>query len=115
MDNLLATAISAASVLIAVLALTYSVQQVHLMQRQNLLPIALDFFREARTPEWFVARDWVLKYLAAECLPRFWGVGPPRADRGQGRAQHRHPIVSHAVNASRRASCGGSRRAVGHG
>jgi hypothetical protein len=44
---------------------------VHLMQRQNLLPIALDFFREARTPEWFVARDWVLKHLAAECLPDF--------------------------------------------
>jgi len=35
-------------VLIAVVALVYSARQVQLMRRQNLLPVALDFFREAR-------------------------------------------------------------------
>ena len=57
MGSLVAAAISIASVLIAVVALVYSARQVQLMRRQNLLPAALDFFREARTPEWFVARD----------------------------------------------------------
>lgn len=81
MDSLLASAISAASVLIAVLALVYSVQQVHLMRRQNLLPVALDFFREARTPEWFVARDWVIKHLAEECSPDLGVSGLPEPAR----------------------------------
>ena len=80
-DSLLATTIRAASVLIAVLALVYSVQQVHLMRRENLLPVALDFFREARTPEWFAARDWVIKHLAAECSPDLGVSGLPEPAR----------------------------------
>ncbi|MFI0453529.1 hypothetical protein [Actinomadura sp. 6N118] len=39
------------------------------MARQNLLPVALEAFREARTPEWFEARDWIIENLAAECPP----------------------------------------------
>jgi hypothetical protein len=80
-DSLLAATISAASVLIAVLAFVYSVQQVHLMRRQTLLPVALDFFREARTPEWFVARDWVIQHLASECSPDLGVSGLPEPAR----------------------------------
>jgi hypothetical protein len=58
-----------------------SVQQVHLMRRQNLLPVALDFFREARTPEWFFVRDWVIKHLAAECSPDLGVSGLPEPAR----------------------------------
>jgi hypothetical protein len=81
MDSLVATAISSVSVLIAVVALVYSVQQVHLMRRQNLLPVALDFFREARTPDWFVARDWIINHLAIEHSPDLGVSGLPESAR----------------------------------
>jgi hypothetical protein len=68
-------------VLIAVVALVYSARQIQLMRRQNLLPVALDFFREARTPEWFVARDWIIKHLAAECSPELGVSGLPEPAR----------------------------------
>jgi hypothetical protein len=77
MASLVATVISVASVLIALVALGYSARQVQLMRRQNLLPVALDFFSEARTPEWFVARDWVINHLAAECSPEVGVSGLP--------------------------------------
>jgi hypothetical protein len=81
MGSLVAAAISIASVLIAVVALVYSARQVQLMRRQNLLPVALDFFREARTPEWFVARDWIIKHLAAEYSPDLGVSGLPEPAR----------------------------------
>jgi hypothetical protein len=58
--------ISFSSALIAIAALVLSVRQ---MRRQNLLPVALDIFRESRDSEWFKARDWVLARLAAEHGP----------------------------------------------
>lgn len=73
--------LSAASALTAVLALVLSVRQVRLMSRQNLLPVALDFFREARTAEWFVARDWIIEHLAAECPPDRGVSGLPEPAR----------------------------------
>jgi hypothetical protein len=40
-----------------------------LRQGGNLLPIALNIFRESRTAEWFRARDWVITRLTAEHSP----------------------------------------------
>ena len=61
-------AVSMISVVIALGALVVStlvaIQQVRQMSRQNLLPVVLDAFREARTAEWFQARDWILDHLA---------------------------------------------------
>ncbi len=81
MGSLVATAISIASALIAVLAVVYSMKQVQLMRRQTLLPVALDFFREARTPEWFVARDWIMNHLATECSSDLGVAGLPEHAR----------------------------------
>jgi hypothetical protein len=58
--------VSFGSALIAIAALILSVRQ---MRRQNLLPVALDIFRESRENEWFQARDWVVTRLAAEHSP----------------------------------------------
>jgi len=64
-------ALGIASVVIAFGALAVStfvsIRQVQQMSRQNVLPVVLDAFREARTKEWFQARDWVLDHLADEC------------------------------------------------
>jgi hypothetical protein len=45
--------VSFGSVLIALVALILSMRQTG---RQNLLPVALDVFRESRTAEWYYQR-----------------------------------------------------------
>lgn len=58
--------VSFGSVLIALVALILSMRQTG---RQNLLPVALDVFRESRTAEWFQAREWVINRLTDEHGP----------------------------------------------
>ncbi len=58
--------VSVASALVALVALALSVRQT---RKQNLLPIALDVFRESRTADWFTARDFVMTRLAQEQSP----------------------------------------------
>jgi hypothetical protein len=70
--------VSFGSVLIALIALVLSARQT---RRQNLLPVALDVFRESRTEEWFRARDWVVTRLAAEHSPDKGVSGLPEPAR----------------------------------
>jgi hypothetical protein len=70
--------ISFGSALIAIAALILSLRQ---MRRQNLLPVALDIFRESRESEWFRARDWVVTRLAAEHGPEHGVSGLPEQAR----------------------------------
>ncbi|MET9291048.1 hypothetical protein [Streptomyces sp. NPDC003077] len=72
--------LSVASALAAVVAVVLSVRQVRLMSRQSLLPVVLEAFREARSREWFDARDFIYERLAAECSPeRGVSQQPPEA------------------------------------
>jgi hypothetical protein len=64
-----AIAISAASAGAAAVALLLSLRQIGLLRRQNLAPVVLDAFREARTAEWFDAFDWIRADLAREHSP----------------------------------------------
>jgi len=60
--------IAFASVLVAVV---YSSRQVRLVRLQNLSPVVLGAFSEARTEEWFEARDWLISNLpSSEILPQ---------------------------------------------
>jgi hypothetical protein len=70
--------VSSGSVLIAMTALVLSVRQ---SRRQNLLPIALDIFRESRSPEWSRARDWVITSLVTEHSPDQGVSGLPEPAR----------------------------------
>ncbi|MFJ9036634.1 hypothetical protein ACIRF8_08590 [Streptomyces sp. NPDC102406] len=72
--------VSVASALAAVVAVALSIRQARLMSRQSLLPVVLEAFREARSPEWFEARDFIYERLAAEFPPDL-GVSqqPPQA------------------------------------
>jgi hypothetical protein len=70
--------VSVGSAVIALTALVLSVRQT---RRQNLLPIALDIFRESRTKEWFLARDWVVTHLRAEHSPDNGVSGLPEPAR----------------------------------
>jgi hypothetical protein len=78
--------LSLASVVIAFGALALStfvsIQQVRQISRQNLLPVVLDAFREARTAEWFQARDWIVEHLADECSPDSGVSRLPQPARG---------------------------------
>jgi hypothetical protein len=70
-------AVSIASTVIALCALVVSIlvsiQQVRQMRRQNLSPVVLGAFKEARTLKWLQARDWILNHLKEE-HPADWGV-----------------------------------------
>ena len=55
--------------LAAVVALGLTVRQVLAMSRQTQLSVVVESFREARTPEWFEARDWIFEHLADEYAP----------------------------------------------
>ena len=70
--------VSFGSLLIALVAVALSVRQT---RRQNLLPVALDIFRESRTAEWFRARDWVISRLAADHGPERGVSGLPEPAR----------------------------------
>jgi hypothetical protein len=70
--------VSLGSAVIALMALILSVRQT---RRQNLLPIALDIFRESRTTEWFEARDWVVTRLRTEHSPDNGVSGLPEPAR----------------------------------
>jgi hypothetical protein len=70
--------VSLGSAVIALTALALSVRQT---RRQSLLPIALDIFRESRTKEWFLARDWVVTRLRAEHSPDNGVSGLPEPAR----------------------------------
>jgi hypothetical protein len=60
--------VALAGVLVAIF---FSSRQVRLARLQNLSPVILEAFREARTAEWFEARDWVVKNLPCdEISPR---------------------------------------------
>jgi hypothetical protein len=61
-----ATVIGASSAIVAAAALLLSSRQITLLRRQNLSPVVLDAFREARTDEWFEAFDWIRADLATE-------------------------------------------------
>ncbi|MEU6768086.1 hypothetical protein ABZ916_36965 [Streptomyces sp. NPDC046853] len=76
----IAGAVSLASALAAVVAVVLSLRQVRLMARQSLSPVVLEAFREARSPEWFEARDFIYERLAAEFPPdRGVSQQPPQA------------------------------------
>jgi hypothetical protein len=70
--------VSFGGALIALIALVLSVGQT---RRQNLVPVALDIFRESRTEEWFRARDWVVTRLATEHSPDSGVSGLPEPAR----------------------------------
>ena len=53
----------------AVVALGLTVRQVLAVSRQTQLSVVVESFREARTPEWFEARDWIFEHLTDECAP----------------------------------------------
>ena len=74
--------ISSGSVLIAMAALVLSVRQ---PRRQHPLPVALDIFRESRSPEWSRARDWVITSLGTEHSPHHGVSGLPEPAREQVR------------------------------
>jgi hypothetical protein len=82
--------VSMISVVVAFGALVVStlvaIQQVRQMSRQNLLPVVLDAFREARTAEWFHARDWILDHLADEHSPDSGVSRLPQPARGMVRS-----------------------------
>jgi hypothetical protein len=70
--------VSLGSAAIALMAVILSVSQT---RRQNLLPIALDIFRESRATEWFEARDYVLTRLRTEHSPDNGVSGLPEPAR----------------------------------
>ncbi|MFF1378786.1 hypothetical protein [Streptomyces sp. NPDC058308] len=65
----IAGVVSVASALTAVVAVALSLRQTRLMSRQSLVPVVLEAFREARSPEWFEARDFIVERLVAEISP----------------------------------------------
>ena len=69
--------IGAISAAVATLALLLSLRQIGLLRRQNLSPVVLDAFREARTAEWFEAFDWIRSDLAREHSPELGVSGLP--------------------------------------
>ena len=67
--------IALAGVMVAV---AFSSRQVRLARLQNLSPVVLDAFREARTAEWFEARDWIMTNLpSSDILSRKGVSGQP--------------------------------------
>jgi hypothetical protein len=73
--------ISAITAVVAAVALVLSLRQVRLLTRQNLSPVVLEAFREARTDEWFEAFDWVRLNLAREYSPELGLSGLPEDAR----------------------------------
>jgi hypothetical protein len=63
--------IAVASVLVA---LIFSSRQVRLAGLQNLSPVILDAFSEARSAEWFQARDWIMANLPSQAISPEKGV-----------------------------------------
>jgi len=57
------------SAVTAVAAAVIAYWQVQLLPRQTRLSVVVESFREARTPEWWEARDWIVNHLTAECPP----------------------------------------------
>src|SRR3954467_468123 len=76
-----AVLISAMSAVVAAIALLLSVRQIGFLRRQNLSPVVLDAFREARTEEWFEAFDWIRADLAREHSPELGVSGLPEVAR----------------------------------
>lgn len=66
-----AAAIALAGVVFTVM---FSSRQVRIARLQNLSPVVLDAFAEARTAEWFVARDWILNNLPSSTILPEHGV-----------------------------------------
>jgi hypothetical protein len=73
--------IGAIGALVAVIALLLSLRQIGLLRRQNLSPVVLDAFREARTDEWFEAFDWIRADLARDHSPELGVSRLPEAAR----------------------------------
>src|SRR3954454_17256486 len=76
-----AVVISAISAVVAAIALLLSLRQIGLLRRQNLSPVVLDAFREARTEEWFDAFDWIRADLTREHSPELGVSGLPEIAR----------------------------------
>jgi hypothetical protein len=53
----------------AVVALGITVRQVRAMSMQTRLSVVVESFREARMPEWWQARDWIVEHLTGEYAP----------------------------------------------
>jgi hypothetical protein len=70
-------AVSIASAAAAVAAVAIAVRQTRSMARQALLPVVLGTFQEARSPEWFEARDYIFDRLAEEHSPERGVSGLP--------------------------------------
>jgi hypothetical protein len=77
--------IGAATAVVAAVALLLSVRQIALLRRQNLSPVVLDAFREARSDEWFVAFDWIRTELGREHPPERGVSGLPEFARSHVR------------------------------
>jgi hypothetical protein len=99
-------AVSVASAVIAfgalVVSTLVSVQQVRQMRRQNLLPVVNDAFKEARTQEWFEARDWILHHLPQEHSADSGVSGLPPAAQDKVRSagffyDHLGVVVHHEI------------------
>jgi hypothetical protein len=76
-----AVVISASTAVVAAIALFLSLRQIRLLTRQNLSPVVLEAFREARTDEWFEAFDWIRLDLAREHSPELGLSGLPEDAR----------------------------------
>jgi hypothetical protein len=76
-----AAVIGAISAVVAAIALLLSLRQIGLLRRQNLSPVVMEAFREARTAEWFEAFDWIRADLAREYSPDLGVSGLPEVAR----------------------------------
>ncbi|GAA2207441.1 hypothetical protein GCM10009850_028990 [Nonomuraea monospora] len=74
-------ALSIAGALAAVAAVVISIRQARASARQALMPVVLGTFQEARSPEWFEARDYIFERLAAEHSPERGISGLPEPAR----------------------------------
>ena len=76
-----ALVVSVVSAVIAAAAVVLTLRQIRLLARQNMSPVVLNAFREARTPEWFEARDYILERLGDEFPPECGIAGLPEEPR----------------------------------
>jgi hypothetical protein len=80
-----AVLVSAITAVVAAIALLLSVRQIALLRRQNLSPVVLDAFREARTNDWFESFDWIRTELNQKHSPELGVSGLPETARSHVR------------------------------
>ncbi|MFG1689017.1 hypothetical protein ACGFNP_53340 [Nonomuraea sp. NPDC049269] len=73
--------VSLASAVAAVAAVALSIRQARAVSRHALLPVVLGTFQEARSTEWFEARDFIFQRLATDHPPDGGVTGLPEPAR----------------------------------